>query len=572
MRRLLPLLLVVVLAGCAARRTAAVPGLLSLRGQGVLLVDVDGERVELRRELGGLPWRLYPSEADSTLEGQLGDLKAAGRAAELRRLPWLVVADDEGLRVLTARGFRELWRGQRGAALRRELGAEGEPARLAPLARIQALRRAVLAGAWEQHAAQLADLVERFGDDPALRWHEALRAALLGEGEAGFALAAALNPDGESELFALALRADQAAKPALAQRLRTWLVRTYPERLDYYPPLVETVAQEEGDEAAVALCRSALGRVERPAELTPGSAPHEAPAALPWADLRYALGFRLWRSGDGRAALLALEAALDVYEPLGRRWEEADALNTAGAALVELGRPMAGVASLRKALRLRELQGDRYREATTTYNLARALHDARRLSDARETYELAAERYLAGGWVDDGLQTRVEIVPVDVALEDFGGAERRCEALLTAITGASEITAARRDELLAPLWTERGKGRAAGEDHPGALAAFARAAKLWEVLDRPLERGQVAWLRALPHVALLQFEAAWSDLIEALTLAVEAGDSDSILVIRDTLGSVEGLLQTAGLPVPEVPAELIPWLGRSQEDGIGEDG
>ena len=72
---------------------------------------------------------------------------------------------------------------------------------------------------------------------------------------------------------------------------------------------------------------------------------------------------------------------------------------------------------------------------------------------------------------------------------------------------------------------------------------------------------------ASPHLALLRWNDAHTDLIAALEIAVELGDSASILAIREQLAELEALMRARGETPPEPPLELRPWLQSSQEGG-----
>jgi len=568
-----------------------------LRGQSVLVVaegdqggPLPGDESKadsatmLSRALSLLPFSSWPAEVEASLSVLRtfadGPTERLREAAEQRRLPWLLVRDAEGLRVETTRGGHVLWRLQlpkkqptqaavRGLrrALRAPSGArlsrpspllDVDTTRLAGVEVLARLRERALSGPSFEYRDLALDAVGRWPADPAIRTHAALAAEPAASLHGDLNMATTLNPQGESELLALALSAEQRGSSSRALVWRKLLAELFPDRLDYLPELADLLADHDESESALQMLRAGLAQVDEEGmkRLARGTAPHDRPTALPYADLAFTTGWHLALDGDWELAAHNYLSAEDVYQSLSRPRERSDALNNAGVAMVELGRPLAAAASLRRAYTLRSAQGSPTRAATSGYNLARALADAGRIGQALIAYEDAARGYRETGADKEATETLVE----RLALLARDGQVAAFEKAASALVG--ELDAANPDEveLLAAVWFEMGRGRYSFGEQEAALSAYARSLSLWRQLGSRLEEGQVLYSLSLPHVALLRFARAHETLVAALSIAVELGDSSSILAIRMQLSELEGLMRTRGDEVPGLPEELKQWV------------
>ena len=591
------LLALVALAGC---RTTRAPGLDFARGQLVLVVAPaePSEEAALDRALTLTPVRSWPATADTPLTQRLDGaeddarLAVARQEAEERRIPWLIVSEPDALRVEDVRGGAVRWeKPLRGGArtphgrarvLREALGADAGPdlldpdgVRLAPADALDRLRRLAASAAWEEHQEVVADLRAEFPADPALLIHGVLP-ELLTEGSSPSADAAlrrahAMNPAGESELLAVSLVAEANEQRPIALRAREHLARLLPERLDYRSELADLQSEMIGEDEAIGTCLGGLGGVadpERFRSLPPGSAPHDAPAALPWADLSFSLGWYLTRDGRPQEALGAYEQAMDVYDALGRPRELADTMNNTGVALVQAGRAIVAVPMFRKALRLRQDQGRAEKAANSRHNLARALADSRRLNDAIRTYEDAATDYEALGDPLGAAESLYETLEHHAATGDREGLEARATDLFARLDGLQDADEARvaTTELRGSVWFELGQARMALDDPRAALDAYGEALRWYRAVDRRLYEAQTLYSMAVPNMALFRLEEAHANLLAALRLAVDLGDSGSIIDIRDQVGELRRLLRASGAePAPPPPA-LAPWLGEVDDE------
>ncbi|HCP46270.1 MAG TPA: hypothetical protein DIU15_09520 [Deltaproteobacteria bacterium] len=587
--------------------------LVSLVGQPVLVVaelssEPSGEgpsaavlEAEVTRSLALVPMRLWPVSADATLGDVLagpapGRLLRARSAAETRRLPWLLVRGPDHARIETTRGGEILWTTQlqdvpdpNGQLARRLVAAlrglrssdaslpgllDPSEVRLAPLERIDALRQMAAEGSWGPYREQLQRAEATWPADPAIRTHVALLAHLersLNQTSAlsaplvadSLGVARGMNPDGESELLAVALAAESADNRTVALFARRLLTELYPERLDYRPELADALAEDGNAEAALQVCRVGLAGVERAQvlQLAPGSTPESLPVALPFADLAFSMGWHLAQKGAWELAALNYEDATIVYERMARQRELSDALNNTGVALVELGRPLLAAVALRSAVSIRTTLGASDRTGNSRYNLGRALTDAGRLREGRESYLAAAEDYAAAGAPLDALETHVELLDLAVRLGNRQALERDAEGLMERLSAwqGEGADGERAREMVANVWYQLGHGRLSFEQHQEAIDAFVEAREQWRAMGRRLEEGQALYSLALPHLALMQFGDAHRVLVDALLIAVELADSTSILAIRSQLSQVEDLMRKAGEVVPALPDELERW-------------
>jgi tetratricopeptide (TPR) repeat protein len=580
--RLLPaLLFAALLSGCATTSGS----LSALRGRTLLVVDTTGDELQqarLNRAITLLPVRAWPAEADARLKDTLAEatkkLAESVEAAEKRRIPWLLVHDADGVRVITARGGRILWEATlRGRApteeqvrdqLLKALITRGSATgpldprdtRLAPPDAIVALRGLAAEGRWEEHEAVLKKTLLEYPADPALRTHEGLARSLTAGHAESLEQARAMNPEGESELFAIALSADAALNRALGLAARELLVSLYPERLDYLPELADLVAEAEGNDAALTLLSAGrqTGRTDALERVPSTAFPHDLPDALPWADLAFSHGWYLAQLERWEQAALSYEEAAGLYERLGRRVELGDTLNNAGVAMVEADRPLIAARTFGRAILVRS-GGDPVKAANSQYNQGRAYSDANKTAQALRAWRTAARDYSVAGRPWDALETRIESLGLMVKEGDSEGMEAEAADILDG-AARSEGPKVRILEAEGNTWFELGRGRLTFRDPDGSLEAYRRSLTVWQKLGRPVEEGQTLYSMALPHLAKFEFEAAFEDLVAALEIAGAQGDSVSIIAIREQLGEIQDLVRKSGRPVPKVPKALQEWI------------
>jgi tetratricopeptide (TPR) repeat protein len=578
MRHVLLLFLALTTAGCVTARKAD-QNLSWLRGR-LLLVVVEGATAEVAEAIEGdvvralalVPVRVHPSSADVDLALVLasGDdrVALARTAAEERRIPWLLVRAESEARIENARDGDVRWTTKLFGPIDRDRVLAGrltraiapdtaglldpESVRLVPSGRLSALRDSAVEGDWARHREAREGLEEAYPADPAVRVH----VALFGGGPdapVGLSVVREMNPDGESELLALALAAEGVGNTSVALLAYEALVITHPDRLGYRVGLAEARMAVHGAADALAACRGGFGGDEfkNPAK---GTAPHDAPDALPYADLRFHLGWYLAESGSFEAAALAYERAWTIYEAMGRPREQSDALNNAGVSLVDAGRPATAVAIFRRTLKVRRSLGLLRKVATTRYNLGRALSDAGRVRDALEAFLEAAEEYETAGRPQDALETRVETLGLHARQGRRQALEEAAGKLFDAIGEDSARP------LPADVWYELGTGRMVFADHEGALDAFREAVAGYRVAGRRLETAQSMYSMATPHVALFRFVEAHADLLGALRVAADLRDSESIVAIRDQLDRVRELIRMGDGQLPEIPEDLETWI------------
>ncbi len=599
-----PLLLFTLLllgAGCRTGKKAPLETLAWLRGATILVVAEEGvsgapsrREAAVTRALTTVPVRAWPGDADPTLLARLDDPEAgetrlarAREAAEARRIPWLVVTGEQRVRVENARGGEIRWESKAqpsqppaaaAAALREAIGrlpdAEEEvivpeSVRIAPLERIVIARSLAVAGDWTSHAREAEALRQEWPADPAVLVHGALP-ELLGDepsaaAEAMLRRSMQLNPDGESELLAIALAAEAEDRVAVALRAREGLVRLYPARVDYRPELADLHGELGASDRAVRVLRGGLATTgDRDAieSLPSGTAPHDAPAALPYADLRFSLGWYLAQEGDPEGALLSYEKALEVYDALGRPREQSDAVNNAGVVLVEAGRPAVAVPLFRKARRLRTEQGRPAKAANSAHNLARALAESRRVPEAIETYEAAARDYEAVGDPVAAVESLYETMEHHAGAGDTEALEHRADELLKRLGVLEEAggLSSKHAVLRGAIWFERGRGRMTLRDPKGALEAYTVALDLYRQLGSRLDEAQTLYSMAVPNMALFRLEDAYDNLVAALELAVELNDSASIVDIREQIGELAELIRSTGRTPPPLPESVAPFM------------
>jgi tetratricopeptide (TPR) repeat protein len=594
-RRLRPLLCCAVAlcgqvllgSGCATLR--AVP----LERSSRLLVVAEGaadagaaleREADVVRALSLVPLRAWPTDAEAALAEDLrgdapGRVERARQAAEERRLPWLLILDEEGARLETSRTGDVIWRTRvregdepearlaarihrgLGGSGRRGLGGPGE-VRLLPRDRLHALRQLAVDGRWQDYSDSLDALVSEWPADPALRTHLGLRAWLTSGSVdlSGLRLAASMVEGAESELLATALMAEEAGAVAVSLEVRTALVRLHPDRIDYRPPLADAQELLDRPEDALSACRGGLAAVDGEAllELPKGTAPDQAPLALPYADVAFCTGYLLFSAGSWELSAVAYEDAVTLYEALGLFRELGETLNNLGVAMVQAERPLMGASALRKAVDVREELGTPLPLANSRYNLGRALSDANKPGGALLSYRRAAEDYRAGGEPIEALTTLVETLDLYVRQDDPEGFAEAGDTILAAVEELPEDE--ERERLVGDVWFELGRGRFTFGDAQGAVAAYLRSLRTWEGIDARLEQGQAHYSLALPHLALFEFDQAHTDLVRALEISVELSDSSSILAIRQQLEEIESLMEQAGKPIPPIPKELLPWL------------
>lgn len=599
-RLLVLLVALTALLGCRTARKDS-DTLEFLRGRLVLVISAgDGsvaaaEEADLDRALALVPVRSWPAGADAALvadlDGTAGPtrLEVARREAEERRIPWLLVTEPERLRVEDARGGAVRWeRSLRGAArtapgraraVRRALGPgpsdgpeliDPDSVRLLDASRLAHLRGLAIGARWEEHEREVAPLKAEFPADPALLVHGAL-SGLLTDGSSPAADAAirrahALNPEGESELLAVALVAGGLGHRPIALRAREHLARAHPTRLDYRSELADLQSEMLGDPEAVRTCLGGLGTVKDPSRFTrlaKGTDPHDAPDALAWADLSFALGWYTARDGRPAEGLGAYEQAMEVYDALGRPRELADTMNNAGVALVQADRAIVAVPMFRRAVRMRAEQGRATKAANSRHNLARALAESQRLEEAIRTYEQAAADYDALGDSFSAAESLYETLEHHASVGDRPALEDRARDLLVRLDGFEEdgpVPRIANEELRGSVWFELGQARMNLDDPKAALEAYDVALRSYRAADRRLYEAQTLYSMAVPNIALFRLQEAHANLLAAFELAVELSDSASIIDIRDQVAELRHLIEASGEEPGEIPPSLLPFM------------
>ncbi len=576
--------LAVLLTGCATTRGVPLPV-----AAPVLVVaadadddgDAEAREADALRALTQAPVRAWPGDAEPALWAELsGDgaerVERARAAAEERRLPWLLVLDEDGVWLETTRHGDVVWRARgrrRGdagaaAALRRWMrdrdGAPFGPARLASAEELGRLRRLAARGEFEAWGEATDALWRTYRGDPAVLTHAHLYASLFRSWDEdldpALDIGRSLVPHAESEYLAIALAAQAAGSPGFASKVWRVLVDVYPERLDYHRGLADVLDLLELPEEALAACRGGRAQAPRDAILAipKGTPPDARPDALPYADLAFCEGYFLFEDREWELAALAYEDAITIYEATDRFEELGEALNNAGVAMVQADRPLIGSRTLRKAVDVREELGASLPLANSRYNLGRALDEAGRPGPARLSLERAAEDYRSAGAYADAIETLTETLDLHVQEGDRDGFERRGVAILAELEDRPESE--ERATLQGDAWFALGQGRTEFDDYEGSLAAFFRSLRLWQELGKKLEEGQTHYSMALPHLAMLELEEAWTDLVNALQISVDLGDSSSILAIRTQLAQIADLFDQAGREPPELPEALRRWV------------
>lgn len=575
-------LVAVPLGGCAtARKAPMVPAsrVLVVAQDASTPTDAETREADLTRALATVAVRAYPSDADADLRAVLADGEAGARVdraraeAEELRVPWLLVLEGEAGRIEAARGGEVVWRsrgkrldeGRLAASLDRAMGTRGpsaSPPRLAPPERLAEARSALARGDWEGWGAWVEALGAEFPADPAVRTHVTFRPVLLGRVDADrqLDLTVGMAPDSESELLALAVAAEQAGSLAIASKAWDQLVRLFPHRLDYHLGRSNTYDRLEEPEQALRACSAGMRGADRKAILgiPKGTAPDQAPQALPFADLAFCVGYFHFEAGDWELAALAYEDAITLYEATDRFGELGEALNNAGVAMVQAERPLIGARTLRKAVDVRIELGHRLPLANSRYNLGRALDEAGKPAAARISLDRAAGDYRAVGEIHESLETLIETLDLHLQQEDRDGFEERAQEILVLV--AEEPSTPRIEALEGDTWFELGRGRIEFGDPEGSLAAYFRSLRVWQALGKKLEEGQTRYSMALPHLALLKLDDSWLDLLGALEISAELGDSSSILAIRAQMDQLRDLFEQAGRVPPAIPEPLRRWV------------
>ena len=127
-----------------------------------------------------------------------------------------------------------------------------------------------------EHREFALDAAGRWPADPAIRTHAALAAAPAGP-LLDLQIAVSLNPQGESELLALTLAAEERGRPSLALGWRKLLAELFPYRLDYLPELADLLAEHDQAEGALRVLLAGLARADSVAMrgLPHGTTPHD---------------------------------------------------------------------------------------------------------------------------------------------------------------------------------------------------------------------------------------------------------------------------------------------------------
>ncbi len=97
-------------------------------------------------------------------------------------------------------------------------------------------------------------------------------------------------------------------------------------------------------------------------------------------------------------------------------------------------------------------------------------------------------------------------------------------------------------------------------DPEASLEAYTVALDIYQRMAARLDEAQTLYSMAIPNVALMRFDDAWKNLVDAMIIAIELNDTGSIVSIRDQLEEIAGLIEGAGRPAPELPEELEEWV------------
>jgi len=541
-----------------------------VRGERVLVVTASddaplGESVA--RHLSTLPLRIC-RPADFDQEGEAADWRAW---AWERRIPYLLIlermaAEEEHavtLRLVGSRGTDEVRRWQASGStsrslpvdlrvdLREDLGVQEErpdgQATTWPIcaaAEVRRLREVVLLH--DDPLPSVRETAEACPMDPALIELEAVALLRAGdEDEAGRLLrrAQAINPEGSCQLGVLARMAGRYALDELEIDLWQAAVEVWPARLDLALQLAEVLEQRERATEGSGVLYASLERTPEPGDLDPEVIGERADAAVLLtgaalsADRRYLLGWLLYQQQRYEDAMVGYSAARSLYEVVEEPGGVSACRNNMGVTLVESGRAVAAIPHLRAALLARGGRGPSEEAANTAYNLGAAYEEVGRLTDADQAWRDAAARYGEAGVLEAQFET---LIDVQLNLGEIGSSDRieqLHEELLLLAEGQEDQAADAR--LRARALDAVGVARARVSRVDESLAALDESLAVWIELEDRLREGQTRYNMAIPHLASGDVEAALTTLAAAREIAVELGDSESIVAIDVQMKQIE---------------------------------
>lgn len=537
-----------------------------VRGERVLVVPADGGSAALAagvaRHLSTLPIRVCRPEDYG------GESSAGGgwRAwAWERRIPYVFVTggsaadgDDVQAELLPSSPGEAVrqWAVPRGDAVPVELRArlrddlrvpperaDGHPTTwmVCPQAELQRLRTALLVQPDEATLEDLRRVRASYPLDPALTAIEGVLLMALGDEEEGRRLllrAQVANPEGAAELAVLARMAGRAGLEELGLALWQLACELWPGRLDYALALAELLEERQRVEEAGNVLLLASATVEVGEDLEgvadrPDRAAVLASAAL-LGDLRYLLGWMLHRQGTLDTAVASYSTARELYEAVDEPENVAACRNNIGVALVESNRAVAAIPHLRAALAGRGDGEPSEEEANTLYNLGAALQAVGRLDEADRTWRTAAAQYRSVGAVQDQFETLLDVVINRGEMGSSDDVEVALEIALRAIEGHEA-----HDEFRAMALDAVGVARARVDRIEEALAALEEALEIWVSLGDRLHEGQTRYNMAIPHLAAGDVDAALECLEGARAIALEQGDTESVVAIDQQKSQIE---------------------------------
>jgi len=472
---------------------------------------------------------LDPEEGDAVV----ADLRPSSAGDPVRR--WSVSAGDPAPVELRAR-------------LREDLSVPEKRAdghlttwMICPVDELNRLRTALLVQPDGETLASVVDARAVYPLDPALTEIEAVLRLALGEEDEGRRLllrAQVANPEGPAELAVLARMAGRAGLDDLEIALWRTACELWPGRLDYAVALAELL--EEGDhigEAAGVLLTASASLTEEPEPAAAAQRPDRAAvlarAAL-LGDLRYLLGWMLHRQGELDVAVATYSSARELYEGVGEADSVSACRNNIGVALVENNRAVAAIPHLRAALDGREEDDPTEESANTLYNLGAAYQAVGRVAEADRSWRTAASHYRSIGSVQEQFETLLDVV---INRGEMGSAED-VEMAMGHALGAVEGHAAHR-EFRAMALDAVGVARARVDRIDEAMLALDEALEIWIDLGDRLREGQTRYNMAIPHLAAGDVEAALSCLEEARAIALELGDTESVVAIDQQKSQIE---------------------------------
>ena len=421
--------------------------------------------------------------------------------------------------------------------------ADGHPTTwmICPAAQLDRFRIALLVQPDGQTLASVVEARRTYPLDPALMEIEGVLRLAQGEGDEGRKLllrAQVANPEGAAELAVLARMAGRAGLDELQIALWRTACELWPGRLDYAVALAELLEEEERiDEAAGVLLSASASLDTEPDPEAAADRPDRttvlAHAAL-LGDLRYLLGWMLHRQGELDTAVATYASARLLYEAVGEAESVSACRNNMGVALVENNRAVAAIPHLRAALDGRVDDDPTEESANTLYNLGAAYQAVGRVTEADRSWRTAASHYRAVGALQDQFETLLDVV---INRGEMGSAED-VELAMELALGAVEENEAYR-ECRAMALDAVGVARARVDRIDEAKAALDEALEIWIDLGDRLREGQTRYNMAIPYLAAGDVEAALSCLEEARAIALELGDTESVVAIDQQKSQIE---------------------------------